>query len=374
MTSAHPRYDTRIFVKECRTLVEAGYEVFLVVADGRGDETKEQVRIVDAGRPSGRLARMLSTSRKVYRAARALDADVYHFHDPELIPYGRKLQGAGKKVVYDVHEDLPRQILAKHYLPARARPLVSRAVEIYENRSVRKFDSIVAAYPYLRDRLLRLNPETCDVTNYPVPKEFEGIPFDGAKENAVCYIGSITRNRGICELLDALEQVDVTLHLGGDFSPPELLEEVKRKPGWRRVVYHGFASREMALKIYARSRAGIATLHPVGHYPNALAVKMFEYMLAGIPVVCSNFPLWKKILDESDCGLAVDPSRPDEIAQAIRFLLDHPEKAKELGQNGRRSILNRYNWERERAKLIAAYRRLAPAPGASRTAASEAGA
>ncbi len=140
-------------------------------------------------------------------------------------------------------------------------------------------------------------------------------------------------------MLDALDLVDVTLHLGGHFSPPELLDEVKQKPGWKKVVFHGFASREMRPCRSTRvSRVGLATLHPVGHYPNALAVKMFEYMLAGIPVVCSDFPLWKRILEENDCGLSVDPSRPREIAKAIQFLLDHPEEARRLGENGRRAV------------------------------------
>jgi hypothetical protein len=301
---------------------------------------------------------MIRVSRDVYQKALLTDADVYHFHDPELIPYARKLQAKGKKVIYDVHEDLPRQILAKHYLPSWARPLISRAVEHYENRAVKRFDYIVAAYPYLRDRLLHLNPETCDVTNYPVPNEFEGFPVAGERENAICYVGSISRNRGIVELLDALELVDVTLHLGGDFSPPELLEEVKRKPGWQRVVYYGFASRETAARIYARSRAGIATLHPVGHYPNALAVKMFEYMLAGIPVICSDFPRWKEIVEENGCGICVRPTDSVDVANAIRYVLSHPKEARQMGENGKRAVLSKYSWDREEKKLVAAYRRL----------------
>lgn len=361
MTSVHPRSDTRIFVKECRSLVQAGYEVNLVVADGKGDATVEGVRVFDAGRRTGRLARMLRSSRDVFRKAAAVDADIYHFHDPELIPYGRRLQKRGKKVVYDVHEDLPRQILAKHYLAPWMRPWISWIVERYENRMVRRFDAVVAAYPYLRERLKRVNPRTCDVTNYPVTKEFEGLSWSDAKEKAICYVGGISRIRGICELIDSLSFVDVTLHLGGDFTPPELLHEVEQKPGWRRVVYYGFASRETAAGIYARCRAGLATLHPVGHYPNALAVKMFEYMVSGIPVICSDFPVWREIVEENGCGLVVDPHDPRAIAEAIQFILDHPEDARRMGENGARAVREKYNWDQEEKKLLSTYRSLSPA-------------
>ena len=104
LTSAHPRYDTRIFFKECISLAK-NYKVNLIVADGLGDEEKNTVYIYDVGKVEGRLNRIFKTTKKVLQRAIELDSDVYHLHDPELIPIGLKLKKMGKKVIFDAHED-----------------------------------------------------------------------------------------------------------------------------------------------------------------------------------------------------------------------------------------------------------------------------
>ncbi len=367
LTSLHSRSDTRIFVKECRSLANHGYAVDLVVADGKGDGSQDGVRILDVGRCGGRLRRMLFGGRRVYRRALEVDADVYHFHDPELMPIARRLQKKGKRVVYDVHEDLPRQILSKHYLKSWIRPILSRVVERYENAMARRFDLIVAATPFIRDRFLRQNASTCDVNNFPIAAGSETVALEPREPGAVCYVGSISRVRGICELLDAAAKASVTLHLAGEFWPPSLLDELRRTAAWERVVYHGFVSRREVESIYARSQAGLVVLHPTESYRNALPVKLFEYMLAELPVIASDFPLWQEIVRESRCGLCVDPRNPDAIAAAIRYLLTHREEARQMGKSGRRAVLARYNWEAEEQKLVEAYRRLVGQPDGTRS-------
>ena len=82
---------------------------------------------------------------------------------------------------------------------------------------------------------------------------------------------------------------------------------------------------------------------------------MFEYMSAGLPVIASNFPKWKNIINETNCGICVNPENPDEIAKAIEFIMTHPKKAKEMGQNGRKLIEKKYNWSIEEKKLNIIY-------------------
>ncbi|MGR4068158.1 glycosyltransferase family 4 protein [Billgrantia sp. C5P2] len=365
LTSAHPRYDTRIFHKQCRSLAAEGYPVTLVVADGEGDEERDGVSIVDVGHLPGRLNRVVKTTRRVFERARQLDADLYHLHDPELMPVGRRLKRLGKHVVYDAHEDLPRQMLAKHYLGKVTRQVLSRGVDAYQRRICRHFDVIVAATPYIRDRFSEFHPEVVDVNNFPMLGELGGalearLTGDAGEALAVCYVGGIAEVRGIREIVRAMERVEpgCRLQIAGDFKTLALEQEVMTYAGWARVEAHGYLDRAGVRRVMASSVAGLVTLHPIINYLDALPVKMFEYMSAGLPVIASNFPLWREIVEGSDCGLCVDPLDPAAIAEAIDYIVTHPERAREMGKNGQRAVIERYNWQQEERKLLDTYNAL----------------
>ncbi|WP_313035011.1 glycosyltransferase [Massilia alkalitolerans] len=357
LSSAHPRFDTRIFVKQCRSLAGHGHEVSLVVADGLGDACRDGIRIVDVGRPSGRRERMLLATRRVGRAALALDAEVYQLHDPELIPVGLRLVLGGRKVVFDAHEDVPNQLLDKPYLSPRSARLLSRAYGMLEAGALRRFDGVLAATPTIRDRLAAHNALVVDVNNYPRAEEFMGPASDAPVRDSFCYVGSISAIRGVRELVQAcaLLRSPARLALAGSFAEAELEAEVRRDPGWRRVDALGHLDRGGIAGVMGRAFAGLVTLLPTASYRDALPVKMFEYMAAGIPVIASDFPLWRDIVEGSRCGLCVDPRDPAAIAAAIDHLASHPRQARAMGANGRRAVLARYNWENEEAKLIAFY-------------------
>jgi len=360
LTSAHPRDDIRVFLKECRSLVARGHEVVLVVADGRGDEVRDGVKITDVGRPSGRLDRMFKASRRVYRQAVALDAELYHLHDPELLPVGLKLKRCGKKVVFDAHEDVPKQILGKHYLHPWVRIVVSWCFAHFEHYACEHFDGVVTATPYIRDKFLKINPRSVDINNFPMIGELESaVPWTD-KADEVCYVGSIAQIRGVKELVRAMESVNtpVRLNLVGGFAEAQVEAEVWTYAGWSKVNALGVQDRLGVREVLGRSVAGVVTLHPVSNYLDALPIKMFEYMSAGIPVIASNFDLWRTIVEESQCGLCVNPMDPFAIASALDYLVSHKSKAEEMGRNGRQAVLARYNWAREEAKLIDFYDQL----------------
>jgi glycosyltransferase involved in cell wall biosynthesis len=360
LTSVHPASDTRIFHKMARTLAAAGHEVVLV-AVAESDATVEAVRIRAVAIAHGRLGRMTKTVWRVLRHALTEQADIYHFHDPELIPAGLWLKLCGKRVVYDVHEDLPAQILSKPWIRPGLRRVVARVMAGIEAFGARWFDGIVVANP---PTVQRFPPaKTVLVRNFPLLAEFDelqGEPYD-RRPPLLAYVGNITRVRGVCEMLEALarvpESLGVRLALVGPFNEPKFEAASRAMPGWQRVDFLGWQDRAGVVRLLARARVGLVTLHPIVNYQAAYPVKMFEYMAAGLPVVASNIPLWREIVEGCDCGLIVDPHDPEAIAAAVRWLLEHPEEAEAMGRRGRQAVHERYNWEEEWQILLALYKR-----------------
>jgi hypothetical protein len=334
--------------------------VTLVVADGQGEGWDRGVHIIDVGaRANNRLLRMTGTVGRMMRAVRSLQPDLVHFHDPELIPIGLRLKRAGLRVVYDAHEDLPRQILAKYWVHPLVRPLASRIVERLEDFAALRFDAIVAANPLARQRFERLGANTVGICNYPILGELTREVAWESRDVSVCYVGNITRTRGIGTLITAMPQTGAQIDLVGPWGEPGLREEMRRLPGWAQVVEHGFLHRNAIAKVMANCRVGLVTLLPTPAYLEALPVKLFEYMDAGLPVVVSNFPIWREIVEKADCGLLVNPEDPSSIAQAIIRLLSDDSLAQRFGENGRRAVREQYNWRQEAKKLLSLYDTLA---------------
>ena len=359
LTSAHPRYDTRIFHKECKSLNNNGYNVYLIVADNLGNEIKDGINIFDVGRDKlGRIIRFTKTTFKIFKKAIQIDAEIYHFHDPELIFFAYMLKLKGKKVIYDVHEDLPRQLLSKPYLGTITSRFFSFIIEIIENYFASKFTAVITATSFIRDRFLKINFKSIDVNNFPLLHEFEDFS-SLKKQNEVCYVGSLSEVRGIYELVESFNYLDsVKLNLGGSFNNSNFEQKTKSLKSWSKVNALGFLDRDEIKHVYSKSKIGIVTLHPIVNYVDALPVKLFEYMASGLPVVASNIPLWKKIIEENKCGFCVNPLNPEEIANTIDRMIKNPSQLKELAANGRKAILLKYNWSFEESKLINLYANL----------------
>lgn len=341
-------------------MAKHGFEVTLVVANGESG-TIDGVRIVGVpALAANRMQRMKRTVRAVIDKALELDADIYHLHDPELIRALPRLKSAHKKVIYDVHEDVPRQILAKPWIPRPFRKMVSIVFERYENKRAARMDHIVAATPFIRDRFMKVNERTTDINNYPILEELVPAGNQNEPENEICYVGGISVTRGITELIQSLEHTGgVRLNLAGAYAPESYRDELMTLTGWGQVVEHGFVGRQEVAEILKRSFAGVVTLHPLRNYIDAQPIKMFEYMSAGIPVIASDFPLWKQIVEGAECGYCVDPLDPKAIAKAVERISSDPVRAREMGRNGRKAVEEKYNWQAEEKKLVAIYNGLA---------------
>lgn len=366
-TTVHPRTDTRIRVKEVATLVrEFDAEVCLYVQDGLGDEMDifDGFRIVDTGpRPKGRLRRMVFGAWRMYRAVQRANPAVAHFHDPELLPWAFLLRLQGIKMIYDMHEDLPRQLRHKAYLSPLASRGLSLLTELLEWLALRVLKHVIVVVPAMQARFPRR--DTTLIANFPSLAEFPVVAEDERLRSPgrFVYVGGITGVRGIAEMVDGISLVGddrAGLCLLGAFSEPLLESQMRARTGWRRVEYFGWSSRKRVVAELSRACAGLVLLHPSPQYLISYPVKMFEYMAAGLPVIASDFPLWREIVDGAGCGLLVDPQDPQAIAGAMQWILDNPEESEAMGQRGRAAVEERYNWEAESEKLIALYRRLLP--------------
>jgi glycosyltransferase involved in cell wall biosynthesis len=362
-TTVHGRHDIRIFKKECSALAENFGNLTLAVGDGKGSvglDDSSCIHFFDIGAaPKSRLVRMLRQPLRIYHYVRSEMPDVFHFHDPELLPVGLMLKRLGIAVVYDAHEDVPRQILGKHWIPSIMRTLVSSIFEYLENFVAHRISGVVAATPHIASRFKKINPNTTNVNNFPLPDELAPLDGEHERKSWICYVGGITRIRGLEPLIHALPLVpDVRLILCGQFSEAGLESELRGLPGWQQVDYRGQVDRMGLQVIMSECIAGIVTFLPLPNHIDAQPNKMFEYMSAELPVIASDFPLWRQIIDGADAGICVEPTSPEAIAAAIRRLLEDPVLVESMGRAGREAVLTRYNWPAEAEKLRVFYKEL----------------
>lgn len=344
----------------CKSLSRAGHDVHLVVADGKGDAVDSDVHIHDVGSPSSRVMRVLASGCKVFRKALQLKADIYHFHDPDLIPFGLMLKLLGKCVVYDIHEFYSDTLLEAYYLAPWARRAVSRLYDVAEYVTVKALDACVVVTPFMK---AHSHARRCVVIeNFVILSEFDPSGPFAQKENAACYVGIIDYTRGINEMVDAVHRSGVTLYLAGNYyASSQLRSELMRKEGWARVKEEGYVGRQRINDIFARSKVGLLILLPKKNYMYASCNKLFEYMAASIPVIVSGLPFACAVVEKYRCGLLLKPScGAEEVAAAIDWIMANPGEAELMGQRGRQAVEAEYSWESQERKLLSLYEQILP--------------
>jgi len=367
ITTVHPLSDTRIFHKEARTLAKAGYYVTLIVQHNK-NEIVDNIKISALPRPKNRFFRILKTTKQAYKLALQQKADIYHFHDPEFLFWALKLKKlTGANIIYDVHEDIPQQILSKEWLPKFLRKPISVIFNFYEKRKAKQLDFVIAAWPKIREKFRKAGVNNVEViTNYPILEYFQQTTGEkerirDSEEIKLIYVGGLTRARGIREIIRSLNYVKngrVKLLLLGKFQERGLENKLRKIPEWRKVEFKGWLPQKEAYRHLKSANIGLICLLPVPNYINAVPNKLFEYMAVGLPVIASNFPLLKRIIKNNKCGLTVNPQEPEEIAKAIEYLIEHLEEAKIMGENGKKAVFEKYNWEKESKKLLNIYNKL----------------
>lgn len=365
VTSAHSRYDVRIFHKECKSLANNGFEVTLLVNDNLPNESIDKVKIVSTQmKPKNRYDRMVKSKKYIKKQMIEIDADIFHFHDPELLPEAAWIKSKGKKVIFDFHEDVSQQILFKTWIPQQIRQIVSLLYKKYEKGKVKRFDALITVTPKFVERLKKTNPNTVMITNYPILNEkVESDKLN--KKKAICFAGGITPQWNHENIIRAIESIEDMEYILAGSGSEEYLDSLKKLDGWKKVRYLGRIPHEKVNKIYSESMIGMSLLShstQVGDEGTLGNTKIFEFMEAGLPVICSNNRLWKEIVDKNNCGIAINPEDISEICSTITNITFDRNLAIKIGENGRSAIETEYNWKTQKKILIGIYFKVLKAP------------
>jgi glycosyltransferase involved in cell wall biosynthesis len=363
--SGYFRNDARVFLRQCKSLDRNGFDVTILTNDGEPDEVLDGVRVVDCGKPWLRWKSLLFAKRQFLAKALEVDADTYQLHSPELLPLGLALRRAGKRVVYDAHEDMPRHILEKEWLPYFSRKLISVAFERYMLWALRRYDEIVSPHSHVVADFQRRLGKGILIANFPLVADnwdFTREDFVG-RDDIICYSGTVYAYSNQEEIVAALGSFDSLQYRIAGYIDEEHGKRLKAMPNGDQVTFLGRLSRPDLHQFYRSALMGVVIYDYKLNLGDRLGSygtnKVFEYMEAGLPFICTDYILWKDIVDRHDCGVCVAPGRPDQIAAAIAYLLEDKDRAFQMGQNGRKAVLTEFNWSSEEKKYVELFRALA---------------
>lgn len=357
VTSAHKRYDVRIFEKECSSLAKKGYEVYLIVNDTEPDEIKNDVHICSTGfQPLGRKERMFDSMARVYEKIKEINADVYHFHDPELLQLVNKVCKLNKKIIFDAHEDTGLQIMDKDWIIYPLRKIVSVLYEVYAKARISKCTAVVTVTPSIVKKMERYSGRVVMITNYPILGEFQ-VPRTQKEGPYIFFAGGIDPQWCQKEIIEAVESIDNLSYLFAGIGNQEYIDSLIRGRSTEKIKCLGRIKHEEVGQIYQKAVAGVAInkatqIKGEGTLGNT---KLFEIMAAGIPVICTDYKLWAEIIDTYECGICVNPDCIEDITDALKWILTNPAEAEEMGLRGRKAVEEQFNWSVEEKKLLALY-------------------
>ena len=368
----HKMNDMRIFEKECKSLAKSGFDVTLI---GFGDEPKTEtidgVHCISLYYPIKNNLELLRKRNKMsLEAALQVDADIYHLHEPELLPVGMKLKRKGKIVIFDSHEYYGWQLHDNIHkikiikTPAFLMKVIGNLYMRYEKRVCMKLDAVVQVctmngVDYFENRCKK----TLFIRNLPNLSDYtRKSDIDFGKAPFIAMIGGFTKERGITQLVKATYQAGGRLLLAGAFSPKSYESELNEMREYTCVDYKGFLDKNGMVALLEQANIGASTLLNVGQYDkiDTLPTKVYDYMSMELPVIISNTTFAKKMNEQYHFGICVNPDDPEEISTTITWLKEHPEQALEFGKNGRKAIEEEFNWEKESEKLVTFYHQLLP--------------
>lgn len=357
VTSAHNRYDGRIFKKECTSLAQK-YDVTLLCCDSEKNEIKNNVKIVSINKKfKNVLERMFLSKNYLKRKAIELDADIYQIHDPELISLAKYLKKKGKKIIFDSHEDYPALFLERQWIPGLFRKILKRIYEIKEKNLLIKADYILCASEAIKRRILKFNKNIELIPNFPILDEVQKENNETKCLN-ICFAGGMGSDWNHDIVVKAIQDLNVKYIVAGSCTQ-EYKRQLQDLDINNKVVFLGKISYEEVKKLYLKSDIGIGlcSYRPnVNYKEGSIGItKIFEYMMFGLPTIFTNFDVFEEINSKNQFGILVDPKNVEEVKNAIKTLINSKAMRNLYSKNARELVEKKYNWSETEKKLLDVY-------------------
>lgn len=346
-----------------------------LISQHNKDEIVNGIKIVSLPKPHNRYIRMFFLTIYAFWLAIKQDAEVYHFHDPEFLFSGWLLQSlSGKPVIYDVHEYYAESIQNKGWLPEPPRKLIAKLFGRVEKMLASRLSGIVTVNEDMGEKFKKYNNEVAVLPNYPLRELFDNVPLNSnlrrryEDDEVLIYIGGLSQARGVTRSIRALSLVKsevpkVKMLFLGSFANQEykkdIIDSIEELGVKDNVEFLGKVSHEKVPQYLDIAQVGLFLLQPVNErYDKGEPTKYFEYSAAGLPVVISDLPAKRRLVEENENGLLVDPLDDEDISENILYLLNNESIRNEMGKNGRRAFLNKYNWEVVDDRLVDLYKKI----------------
>lgn len=335
VTVVHWPDDTRIRERLIRTL-STEFDV-AYAARSPGPTDTSGLRYLEL--KGGRIARNLSA----IRIALTGDWDVLVVHDPELIVcavLARLLRR--RPVVFDVHEDVPASAYTRAWVPRAIRGPLSTLLRGLL-RLVEPVLTITLAEPGYQRLFARhhaMFPNFPDTSSYPKA----AVDDDGP----IVYLGDVTYDRGADVAVAACSSLGVPLRLIGRITLETRSRLTSQSTLGDRLVIEGLVPNRVAVKALTEASVGLAPLRDLPNYRNSQPTKILEYLAVGLPVVASDLPGTRQLVDGLDAVHLVAPGDPEALAAAIA-----EARSPEVTQAARAqasSIRSRFRWPAEEVR------------------------
>ncbi len=363
--SVHTTTDTRVFHRECVSLAKE-HDVTLI-AIGTESGMFNGVNVIAIPKPTNRFERIFKTTRTVYQMALEQDADVYHFHDPELIPFALKLKRKGKQVIYDIHENVTEGMKIKRWLPFKF--LFIQLYLIFDLIAARNFELILAEKAYVPVYKKRYpHKETNLVENFAPINVM--LPYQNPRRSEtgkdLFYMGSFDEMYCFEQMLEATYKLIQRGWLGKLYIighvNPEIVAQMRRLPYFKklskRIEFKGYLSIREGYEFSKNCAAGYCFVSNNVNVRDSLPRKLYEYMCIGLPIICSNFPTYDILVNSLQIGICVDSGDVEDISNKTLELLHNKKKLDHYSANGIKAATDIYNWEKEERLLLTLYQNL----------------